>query len=303
MKGGGLSYLFREGIRSLWSNRNMSIASIAVLLACLVLMGSSLLFMMNVSNAFRWLESQNIMMVYVESGTSDEEVSQIEQEIRNDPNVAACEFISKEQALKEQVEALGENGDLLLYDDEGDIFPDSFKVTVENLDQYEQTYAELESIDGVEQVADTREEAETLSRITQTVGIVSFWVIGLLILVSLFIIANTIKLTMYMRRLEISIMKSVGATDGFVTIPFVVQGMALGVIATILSMLLLWGLYELVIGAIDVGIMSSMIPFGSVALPLAGLFLLVGVLAGAGGSAISIRKYLKKGGGGVYDVV
>ena len=98
-------------------------------------------------------------------------------------------------------------------------------------------------------------------------------------------------------------MKSVGATDGFVTIPFVVQGMALGVIATILSMFLLWGLYELVAGAIDVGIMSGMIPFGSVALPLTGLFLLVGVLAGAGGSVISIRKYLKKGGGGVYDVV
>lgn len=303
MKGSGFGYLIREGLRSIWSNRNMSLASVAVLLACLVLMGSSLLFMMNVSNAFRWLESQNIMMVYVESGADEEDLSRIEQEIKESPNVAACEFISKEQALKDQMEALGDNGDLLLYDEEGDIFPDTFKVTVADLGQYEQTYGTMESIQGVEQVSDTREEAETLNKITQTVAIISFWVIGLLILVSLFIIANTIKLTMYMRRLEISIMKSVGATDGFVTIPFVVQGMALGVIATILSMFLLWGLYELVAGAIDVGIMSGMIPFGSVALPLTGLFLLVGVLAGAGGSAISIRKYLKKGGGGVYDVV
>ncbi|MCI8497586.1 MAG: ABC transporter permease [Clostridiales bacterium] len=303
MKGRGLGYLIREGVRSLWSNRNMSLASIAVLLACLVLMGASLLFMMNVGNAFRWLESQNIMMVYVESGVDDEGVTRIEQQIKGSPNIAACEFISKEQALKNQIEAMGENGELLLYDDSDNIFPDTFKVTVADLEQYEQTYQAMSSINGIESVSDTREQAQTLNRITQTVGIISIWVIGLLVLVSLFIIANTIKLTMYMRRLEISIMKSVGATDGFVTVPFVVQGMALGVLATIFSMLLLWGLYELIAGAIDVGIMRNMIPFGSVALPLCGLFLLVGVLAGAGGSAISIRKYLKKGGGGVYDVI
>ena len=208
----------------------------------------------------------------------------------------SAKFVSKQEAVNQFRATLGDS----LFDRVKDKEPlnDSYRVVIRDLDKYEITIKQIKAIDGVESINDRREFARKLTTVSNLVNIISIAVVTALIIISLFIIANTIRATMYSRRFEISIMKSVGATNMFVRMPFLVEGMVIGFISAALSTgaaaLLYEGIKRVIMEV--AGSWFEIIPFSSIVLPLTLIFILVGVLVGFFGGFISIRKYLKKEG-------
>lgn len=299
-----LKYLVREGLRNTWANRLMSLASVGVLVCCLVLMGSAVLVSVNISNAMIWLENQNVVMVFLNDTVSGSDASltveDAKQKILSVGNIDEnnVEFVSKEDGFDTLMDRFDEK--LKIIDSLGDtstILPDAFRVGFEDPTRYETTVEQLKNLDIVYTVRDNREYAEKLMGIKNTVTVVGVWIVGLLLVVSLFIITNTIKLTMYVRKLEISIMKSVGATDWFIRMPFLVEGITIGFTAGVISFILVAYIYSAATSAISSIMSSGVLPFMSMIGWLLLAFLGSGVLSGAIGSLVSIRKYLKDDGG------
>ena len=301
---GRIGYLTKEGFRNIRVNHLMSIASIAVLMSCLVMMGAAFMVIVNVNNVMSEIESQNVVMVYLKDEVQGEALTELREKITLMQNVKKCEFVDKETAFKQQLEEL--DTDATYFEGVDNPLPDLFKVSVSDMTKFDKTVAELKTLDGVDSVRDNREIAQTLVKIRQTIFYVSIGVIAVLLLISLFIIANTVRITMYSRRLEINIMKSVGATNWFIRWPFMVEGMVLGAISGILSLAVVWGLYRLV--QPSVSSMLTMVSRGFTTVSFLDYvvyilvaFLVIGIVSGGIGSLISIQKYLKERGGVVYE--
>lgn len=296
MKGASLKYLTHEGFRNIWVNRLMSLASVTVLLACLVIIGVGAMAFFNINALLDRVEAQNVVMVYLEMNADEATVSSVGDAIEALPNVASCELIPKEQAFAEQVEALG--GDSSIFEGlQGNPLPDSYKVTLSDLSQFDATVASIRSIAHIDNVRENSDLASRLVSVRRAVTVVSVGLVLMLFLVALFIIANTIRITMFSRKLEINIMKAVGATNGFIRWPFFVEGIVLGVIAAAVSLGVLWGLYELItVYAADLlgSFGFTLVPFADYALQMFGVFLAIGVFTGGVGSMISMNKYLRE---------
>ena len=299
-----IGYLTKEGFRNIRVNHLMSIASIAVLMSCLVMMGAAFMVIVNVNNVMSEIESQNVVMVYLKDEVQGEAITEMREKITLMQNVKKCEFVDKETAFKQQLEEL--DTDATYFEGVENPLPDLFKVSVSDMTKFDKTVAELKTLDGVDSVRDNREIAQTLVKIRQTIFYVSIGVIAVLLLISLFIIANTVRITMYSRRLEINIMKSVGATNWFIRWPFMVEGMVLGAISGILSLAVVWGLYMLVQSSVSS--MLAMVSRGFTTVSFLDYivyilvaFLVIGIVSGGIGSLISIQKYLKERGGVVYE--
>ena len=296
MKLSSLRYLLREGFRNLWQNRFMSIASIGVLVSCLLLTGFAYLVFANVDHAFDWVYGQNVVAVFVDLESTPEETAEVGEKLKAITNVASVEFVSKDKTLEDMRDELpaetfesmqGENNPL----------QDTYIVTLKDLDQFEGTVSQLKGVSGVDDVRYDGGIASMLTKIRQVVLAVGGWVILMLLLVSLFIIANTIKLTVYNRRLEIYIMKSVGATNGFIRFPFAIEGVVLGLLAALLSYGIIAWVYSKLASLFSFGISFSPLTFSDVWAVLLVGFLVIDMLTGIAGSAISMTKYLKDEGG------
>lgn len=297
-------YLVREGLRNTWANRLMSLASVGVLVCCLVLMGSAVLVSVNISYIMTWLEDQNIVMVFLNDTVSGSDAAfsmdEAKQKILTVENVDAdnVTYVSHEEGFESLMNRFDEK--LQIIDALGDtetILPDAFRVGFKDPTRYETTVEQLKNLDVVYTVRDNREYAQKLMSVKNTVTLIGVWVVGLLLVVSLFIITNTIKLTMYVRKLEISIMKSVGATDWFIRMPFLVEGIVIGLAAGIISFALVSYIYSAAASAISSLLSVGAMPYGSMVGWLLLAFLGSGVLSGALGSLFSISKYLKDDGG------
>ncbi len=291
----GFGYLVKEGFKNVYANRIMSIASVCVLVSCLVMTGAAVLFSMNIQNTVNEVEKTNETSVYIMKDRTELEAVQIGKEIEKIENVDKAVYVPGKEAVEKYRSTLGEQ----LFDRIKDKNPlsDAFRVSFKDLSKYDETVAKIKALNGVQSVADRREFARKLSKVSSLVSLVSACIVGALIIVSLFIIANTIRTTMYSRRFEISIMKSVGATNMFVRMPFLVEGMVIGFISAAISMGVLALLYRAAVGVLErTSLGIEAIPFTSVILPLAAAFVLTGVLVGFFGGFISIRKYLKKEG-------
>ncbi len=304
----GFGYLLKEGFKNVYSNRIMSIASVCVLVSCLVMTGAAALFSLNVLKVVDEVEKNNQTTVFIKKDTDAEKakadyktlranrLNMIGDKIRELDNVESAEFVSQEDGLKQYKSKLGD--DLFkLIEDREDVLNDSYIVTFKNAEQYDATVAQIKRINGVESITDRRSFAKKLSDISKFVNIVAICVVTALFIISLFIIANTIRTTMYSRRFEISIMKSVGATNSFVRMPFLVEGVVLGCVSAALSTGVLALLYKVADGLVDkVDLGIEPIPFMSILPFMVIAFVVVGVLVGFFGGFISIRKYLKKEG-------
>lgn len=304
----GFGYLLKEGFKNVYSNRIMSIASVCVLVSCLVMTGAAALFSLNVLKVVDEVEKNNQTTVFIKKDTDAEKakadyktlranrLNMIGDKIRELDNVESAEFVSQEDGLKQYKSKLGD--DLFkLIEDREDVLNDSYIVTFKNAEQYDATVAQIKRINGVESITDRRSFAKKLSDISKLVNIVAICVVTALFIISLFIIANTIRTTMYSRRFEISIMKSVGATNSFVRMPFLVEGVVLGCVSAALSTGVLALLYKVADGLVDkVDLGIEPIPFMSILPFMVIAFVVVGVLVGFFGGFISIRKYLKKEG-------
>lgn len=299
MKFSSLRYLVREGFRNIWQNRFMAIASVGVLISCLLLTGGAYMIFANIDHAFQWVYGQNVVVVFAEADTTEEQVKEIGEKIQSITNVASVEFVSKEEVLERYAEGLPV-ATLEYMQGENNPMPDSFVVTFADLEKFDATLMQIEQVPNVESVANNGDIAEMLTKVRQVVLAIGGWIIGILLLVSLFIIANTIKLTVYNRRLEIYIMKSVGATNAFIRFPFVVEGMVLGLVAGGLSYGILYFIYGKLYDMFTSNLFG-LIPFSNVWLVMLVGFLTAGVLTGIAGSAISMSKYLKEEGGNPND--
>ena len=294
MRISSIKYLLSEGFKNVFKNWMMSIASIGVLMLCLILTGCAVLFSINVTSILDNIESQNSVTVYLNDDIETIEARDIGERILAVPNVESCEFFSKEQAIDEFVERLGPSFEGLK---DENFLPHSFHVTLRDVSKYGETVEAIKQIDGVNEIVNRAEVFEKLAQFDRFVSLIGTLVVLILVLVSLFIVSNTIRLTMYSRRFEISIMKSVGATDWFVRIPFIVEGVVIGLISAILSSFIINFTYSIVINYLHNAVPFLQISYPTVPFSVFAAFLLAGILFGLIGGLISIGKYLKKEGG------
>lgn len=298
MKGTSLSYLTREGFKNIWVNRLLSLATVVVLISCLIIVGSGTLIYLNINSLLDIIEGQNIVMAYVDDNADDVATQMLGVELRNLPNVANVEFVSKEDALKRQIASYGENMEILNGLPE-DILPDAYKITVDDLTLFDETVEKIRGLDNVLEIQENSELAAKLANIRDAVTYISLGIVAILFFVSLFIVSNTIRITIFNRRLEISIMKAVGATNSFIRWPFVVEGVLLGVISAVIALGVEYGIYEIasiwlenILGPLG----GKPVEFLSAIWLILAVFLFIGVFIGAFGSAISLNKYLKEHG-------
>lgn len=300
MNGSSLRYLFKEGFRNTWSNRMMSIASICVLMSCLVLIGCASMIFLNIESLLGRIEEENVVMVYIQDGTTDADINAMGDSFKKMDNIKEVEFVSKESAWQEQLDTMEEAQAKFFTEISSDIpLPDAYKVTVNDLSQFDSTVDQIKQLQHIDTIRENKDLAQKLVTIRHGVEVISVVIVAVLLAISVFIIQNTIKLTVYSRRLEISIMKSVGATNGFVRLPFVVEGMILGVISGVISLGLVWAFYEFAINQFG-DLISSLgleaLKFSNYALPMLGIFIAIGIVTGVGGALLSMGKYLNKEG-------
>lgn len=294
---GSLGYLTREGFRNLYVNRLMSIASISVLFSCMVMIGAAFMIMVNINMFIGSVEDQNVIMVFVEDEATEEQTKALGESIKAQDNVSKCTFISRESSFEQLKNDMGDSS-VLFEGLDSNPLPDAYEVVLEDQELFDETVESLSKLDNVLHIRENRQLAAKLSGLRNTVSYVSIGIISLLLIVSLFIVSNTIRITMDSRRLEINIMKSVGATRWFIRWPFMVEGMMLGVISGVLALLAVWAIYAAVSRSLvsmlsGLG-MTSVAPFGKYALILLAVFLGLGLVSGAFGSAVSITRYLKE---------
>ena len=300
MNGSSLRYLFKEGFRNTWSNRMMSIASICVLMSCLVLIGRASMIFLNIESLLGRIEEENVVMVYIQDGTTDADINAMGDSLKKMDNIKEVEFVSKESAWQERLDTMEEAQAKFFTEISSDIpLPDAYKVTVNDLSQFDSTVDQIKRLQHIDTIRENKDLAQKLVTIRHGVEVISVVIVAVLLAISVFIIQNTIKLTVYSRRLEISIMKSVGATNGFVRLPFVVEGMILGVISGVISLGLVWAFYEFAINQFG-DLISSLgleaLKFSNYALPMLGIFIAIGIVTGVGGALLSMGKYLNKEG-------
>ncbi len=300
MKIGSLRYLLKEGFQNLWHNRFMGVASIGVLLACLVLTGSAYLLFTNINNTFDTLYAQNVVVAFAKQNATAQEIQTLKDELVNIANVRHVEFQSRDDILQKYADSFSED---LFTELQGENNPmqDAFVITFADLSKFDATLYQVEKLELIDSISSSGNIAKTLTELRNAVLLAGGWVIVLLLLVSLFIIDNTIKLTVYNRRLEIGIMKSVGATNSFIRIPFVVEGMMLGLIAGGLAFGTTYFVYSRLTVMFSFSTFTGLIPFAKLwAILLIG-YVGIGILTGAVGSILAMNRYLKDEGRSAFE--
>lgn len=357
MKMGSVKYLVGEGVKNTWVNRLMSLASVGVLVACMVIIGLAILISENVNKAVGNLEQQNVVMAYMKdyswalygdkdvssdkssnsssaaassdsttssatSGTestsgdekadengvkqsdyivhSEEEAKALCDEIAKLDNVASVTYVSPEEGLESVKKSMLEGQESyfsFLDEKNGNPMSGAAKIQMKDMSRFDETVEQVKKFDGISDIQSQSDLAEKITAIKKGIGIAGFWIIAILMVIALVIVSNTIRVTMYNRKLEISIMKAVGATDSFVRIPFVVEGMLIGVVSALIAEGLLYFCYrvatETIIGTLGT---RDIVHYSDVAGWLLLVFIGIGIFAGVLGSVIMISKYLRHEG-------
>ena len=240
---GSVRYLVGEGAKNIQANRQMSVASIGVLVACMLLIGAAVLFSLNADAIMGYIESQNDVVVFVADRATDAQAEGLKTALEAIDNVASTRYISKEEALRGQMEKLGNSAYLMDTLMEDNPLPATYYVKVKDLERLTETVEEIQRLDLVLDVNSPTDVAATLVGIKKGVSLGGLGIVAILGAVSVLIVSNTIKLTVFSRRREISIMKYVGATDSFIRLPFLVEGVIIGLLSALLAFGLLWIAY------------------------------------------------------------
>jgi cell division transport system permease protein len=287
-------YFAKEGAVNMFSHGFMSFATVGITVACLIIMGTFTLVAVNANAMLADLESESQILAFVDLGASEEEARAMEKEILAVDNVAGATFISDVEAAAafrsryeddELFQGLPDNN-----------FNHRFAIDLADIGYMRETKEALEALPGIESVQAYEDEAAGFITIRNVAGVVCVVLIAVLALVSVFIMANTIKLTTFDRRDEIAIMKMVGATNGFIRWPFVYEGFLLGLFSAVIGFFLQWGLYEAVARSIasnDTINLITTVPFVDMWSYVAVIFAIAGMLIGVGGSLSAISKFLQ----------
>jgi len=287
-------YLIREGFRSITTHGFMSFASVTIIMACLIIMGSVSLLSVNIDALIKDLENQNEIVAFVDETIHDEaEAKKLQSSIEAVENVSSAEFVSRTDAMDN---FMSKYDDSLMEGIDESVFRHRYVIRLTDIALMAQTKDALEAVSGVAKVNAHLEYAQTFVTIRNIVSIISLVLIVILVFVSFFIMSNTIKLATFGRREEIAIMKMVGANNAFIRLPFVVEGLVLGVMGGLLAFVAEWGLYNLLTGRLMESLTGSflnVVPFKSVALMVFIFFMGTSVLVGAFGGVNAIKNYLK----------
>ena len=287
-------YLIREGFRSIKTHGFMSFASVAIITACLIIIGSITLLSLNIDKLIADLEQQNEIVAFVDESIADEETAKaLESSILAVGNIESAEFVSREEAMQK---FMSKYDDRLMEGIDASVFRHRFVLHLTDISQMAGTKQALEAVPGILKVNAQIEYADRFVRVRNIVSVISLVLTAVLSFVSFFIMSNTIKLTTFGRREEIAIMKMVGATNAFIRTPFVIEGLVLGILGGLLGFLLQWLLYTLLNSSLMdtlTGSFVTLVPFKSVMWPLLASFLGIGVLIGVFGGLNAIRNYLK----------
>ena len=289
-------YFFSQAFKGIFRNGVMSFASVAVLMSCLVVLGGFALLVHNININLEQFGLLNEIVVFVNEDATEEEIVAIEEKILSLDNVAKVVRETKAEALQKQKDKAGEEyADIYdIFTDETNPLTDTFTVTYEDNDKVVTLAYVLNQIPGVYRVNNRMDLATTISSFKQTVLLIFTWFLLILSVVTLFVIINTIKLSVFSRRHEISIMRYVGATGWFITLPFVLEGIIIGLFASTAAYFIEWYFYLYVEKTVASELqMITIVGFDTLQMPLLVGFLGVGVLAGIVGSCISLGKYLK----------
>ena len=293
MKINNLGYLIKEGIRGIFLHGFMSFAAICVTVACLLIVGSFSILTYNVSIMVEDLNRTNEILVYIDETLPEAEAMTIQTRINVLNNIYKAEFVTREQALKDFIADHGD--DPAFSGVEAADLRHRVVVTLENNDKMEQTVEEISRIPGVAKITASFEMAEGFSTLEKVLNIVSIAVIAVLLVVSLLIISNTVKLGMHERRDEIAIMKMVGATNGFIRLPYVVEGFTLGMLGAAVAFGVEWVMYDTLLARlkeVDTLQLFSFVPFEQLLWPMVATFAAAGLFVGVVGSWTSIRKFM-----------
>ena len=298
MKHSIIGYLLGEGFRNVFHNKKSSGASLAIMCATMLIFGLFFMIIENLNNAVATIESQQGMQVFIKEDTTDAQMTKLGEQIKQIDGVNTVRFVSKTEALNDWKEKLKSQQALFATYDEDNPLPNSYIVTLTDLKLNKQVQEEINKLDFVDDITNSNETIDGLVTIANGVKIVSSVIRTLLILISIFIISKTIKLTVHARRKEISIMKYVGATDSFIRWPFVVEGIIIGVIAAIISIAVLGLAYNLIVHLLSGNTVlnrmgMSLLSFSDMITLLIVVYLGLGSGIGAVGSTISMRKYLQ----------
>ncbi|MBO4929885.1 MAG: permease-like cell division protein FtsX [Clostridia bacterium] len=290
----GFAYYVREGLSSVFVHGFTSLAAMLVIAACLMITGTFALVAYNLDLQIRELEGQSEIVVYIDEAVSRDNALELGKKIRALDNVKTAEFVTKEQLFEDYLDSLGEDAYVMEELRNDNPLRDSYQITMDDVSLHADTVKALESINGVAASSSMQEVSERLIQIRQVVNLISYTMVALLGGVSVFIIANTVKLAMFARKEEIAIMKMVGATNHFIRAPFVVEGMFLGLSAATLAFFVLWGVYAYVSAQLAEGTaILTMVAFAAVWKEVLAIMLGAGLLLGVGGSVITIRRFLK----------
>ena len=293
-QGFNIGYFIKEGFQSVFSHGLMSFAAVCMIVACLIIMGSFSLLAMNVDDNLKQLEDSNEFLAYIDESYTDRQIEALAKQVESVDNVASVKFVTKEEAKAIFLE--GREDDGLYASIPDDVFRDRLSVHVAELERFTETVDAVCSLPGVADHRAEGELAEGFVTVRNAVTAVAWVLVGILAAVSLFIIANTIRLATFARREEIAIMKMCGATDGFIEWPFVVEGMILGLTGAVVAFFAQWGLYQLVAKLAIQGnglSLVTMISYSSMATTILAVFCGVGAVIGVGGSLLAIRKFLQ----------
>lgn len=291
------SYLIKEGFKSTFKQKKMTSASIIIMCATMFIFGLFFVIGENVNSIITQIESEQGIQIFVEEDATEEEVQMLGDQIKKLEGVNKITFVSKEDALNSMKTTLGD--DLLFegYDEENP-FPASYFVTLTDLSLNEQVQDEILKLDNVDEIQSENTTINRLRSLADGIQMATIIILILLVIISIFIIAYTIKLTVHARRREISIMKYVGATNSFIRGPFIVEGVIIGVISAIITLVILGIVYNAVVGNIGGSVLVQgmglgLLSFADMFYLVLTVYLILGVGIGVLGSIISMRKYLK----------
>ena len=293
MKINNIGYLLKEGFRGIFLHGFMSFAAVCVTVACLLIVGSFSILAYNLDIMVENLNKTSEILVYVDSSLSDAEARSIGTKINTLSNILNAKFVSREEALEDFI--ADHDGDSAFSGVQAEDLRHRYVVTLEDNTLMKQTDAQLKQIPGVVKTSAAYELAEGFTTIQSVLHIVSVAVMAVLLVVSLLIISNTVKLAMYDRKEEIGIMKMVGATNGFIRLPFVVEGFTLGMMGALLAFGLEWVMYDALIekiATVDSLQLFSFVAFQELLIPMVAVFGAAGLFVGIVGSWTSIRKFL-----------
>lgn len=289
-----IDYYLREAYQSILRNSWLALASIGVVAVSLLIFGGTLLMVLNANNLARGLESGVEISLFLKDNTPPGEVSELEKSIRNLPEVASVEFIPKEQALDDMKKNLGDNKDILSGLEEKNPLPDAFRIKARDVEQVPALagqFMELRQADQVRYGQGVVEKILAFSRWLRIAGMITMVLLGA---AAVFLIATTIRLSVFSRRREIEIMKFLGATNWFVRLPFLLEGMALGLFGSLLAVAVIYVGYISLVGNIQFSLpFMQLVTDRREILPVLEGLTLLGIAIGASGSMISVRKFLK----------